>query len=65
MKGPVYDYQRQRWSAIDTDTDEAVPEQGEHVYRTRDGTLYEVHPSAPMYKSYSPRTPGQKARAEK
>jgi len=41
MKGSIYDYQRQCWTHIDTDTD--TPE-GPHQYRTVDGVPYEVNP---------------------
>ena len=44
MKGPIYDYERQRWTEIDTTTDERT---GPLTYVTPDGVAYELNPENP------------------
>ena len=51
MKGPLYDWDRHRWTDIDTDTDRRVsPEHaGPAVYVTRGGFRYEVSADGKRY----------------
>jgi len=44
MKGPIYDYERQRWTAIDTEGDRQT---GPWSYVTSDGVAYDLNPQNP------------------
>ena len=44
MKGPIYDYTKQRWTEIDTETDQPI---GQFHFRTPDGVAYELNPNDP------------------
>ena len=49
MQGPIYDYKNQRWTEIDTDTDEKT---GEFSFVTKDGVPYEVGSNNPeLYRN--------------
>ena len=48
MKAPLYNYKRQCWVEIDTDTDEQT---GPNRYRTADGTPYEMHRDGQRYRN--------------
>lgn len=45
MTGPIYDYDRQGWTRINTDTDKRLDS---FTYRTPDGVEYEVNPNNPQ-----------------
>ena len=46
MRGPIYDYDNQRWTWIDTDTDRRFAGEG-FRFQTPDGVVYELCPSDP------------------
>ena len=44
MTGDIYDYENQRWTWFDTDTD---TREGPGLYRTVEGVAYEINPDNP------------------
>ena len=55
MKGPIYDYERQRWTQVDTETDAVIKphsnDGGDCRYQTPDGVLYDVRLSDGHYRN--------------
>ena len=51
MRASIYDYDNQRWTWIDTDTDLRL---GGYRFKTPDGVAYELCPNDPrMYRNLS------------
>ena len=44
MRGPIYNYDEQCWTWIDTDTDQRL---GDFRFQTPDGVAYELCPNDP------------------
>ena len=52
MKGPIYDYRKQKWVEIDTSRDRKT---GEYSYVTPCGVEYELNPANPsQYRNAVP-----------